>query len=218
MKRQSNLSNDEVRRKILEFLDLKRGKARSLLSIQQTITDIKKGLKSFDISQGEVVTNLDYLVQNGWVKENVERKTFTTPRGFEVPSESRHYKLSDAGIKFVEGGSIFDNSNSFTGINITNLGGVTIVGNNNVVRNEYLEIFKLLDQLESEVKLSDKINDEQKLSAVSDIRSIKSQFSKPNPDINILKATITAISFLGSVDGLISLYQRVEPLLQNLIH
>lgn len=217
MKKQTNFSNDEIRRKILELLDLKRKKARSLHSIQQTITDIKKGLKPLNISQSEVVTNLDYLVQNGWVKEEIEKRTFTTPGGFNVPSETRRYRLSDVGIRFVEGGSIFDTLNSFNGINITNLGGVTIVGNNNAVRNEYLETFRVMDQLESGVKLSDKIDDERKLSAVSDIRTIKNQLSKVKPDINILKASIAAISFLGSIDGLINLYNRILPLVQGLI-
>jgi hypothetical protein len=218
MKKTSSLPNDEIRKRILELLEFKRKKARSLLSIRQTITDIKKGLKSDGISQGEVVTNLDFLVQNGWVKEDVEKKIFTTPRGFDVASESRHYRLSDAGIKFIEGQSVFDTSNSFNGINITNMGGVTVVGNSNVVQNEYMEIFKLLDLLEGEVKLTDRLDDNQKLTAVSDIRTIKDQLFKRLPNTDILKAAISSISFLGSIDGLINLYQRLEPLLKGLIH
>ncbi|MCX6705703.1 MAG: hypothetical protein NTV24_01180 [Candidatus Woesebacteria bacterium] len=218
MRKQSNLSSDEVRKKILELLDLRRKKARSLLSIQQTITDIKKGLREYNISQSEVVTNLDYLVQNGWVKEEKESRTFKSPRGFEFPSETRKYRLSDVGIKYIEGGSTFDTSNSFNGINITNMGGITVVGNSNIVQNEYLDIFRVLDQLENEVKLTDKIDDQKKLSTISDIRAIKSQLSKPIPDVNIVKAAIAGISFLGSIDGIISLYQKVEPLLKSLIH
>lgn len=218
MKKQSDLTSDAIRKRILQFLDFKRSKARSLNSIQATITDIKKGLKEAGISQGEVVTNLDYLVQNGWVKEEVESRTFKSPKGFEFPCETRKYRLSDVGIKYIEGGSVFDTSNSFNGINITNMGGITVVGNNNIVRNEYLDIFRVLEQLENEVKLTDKIDDQRKLSTISDIRTIESQLSKPNPDVNILKAVIGTISFLGSVDGIINLYQKVEPLLKNLIH
>ncbi len=218
MKKPSTFTNDEVRRKILEFLDQKRKSARSLKSVQATVTDIKKGLKKFDISQSEVVTNLDYLVQNGWVKEEIEKRTYTTPKGFDVPSETRRYRLSDTGIKYIEGESVFDTSSSFNGINITNLGGITVVGNNNAIRNEYLDVFKTLDQLENEVKLTDKIDDQKKLEAVSDIRTIKNQLSKPKPNTEILKAAISAISFLGSVEGLIQLYQRIEPMLLKLIN
>lgn len=63
---QKQLTNDEVRAKILEFLSSVRKKARSLVSVSTTITEIKKGLKSFGISQNEVVTNLDFLLQHGW--------------------------------------------------------------------------------------------------------------------------------------------------------
>lgn len=216
MKKQSGFTNDEIRKKILEFLDQKRKKARSLNSIQATVTDIKTGLKADGISQGEVVTNLDYLVQNDWVKEEIERKTFRTPKGFEVPSESRHYRLSDAGIKFIEGGSIFDNSNTFTGINITNVGGVTVVGNNNIVRNEYLEVFRALDKLENAVKISDQYSDEQKLDAVSDIRTIKDQLSKPHPNKNILEKAMEGISFLGSIPGFLEVVNKVQEFITNL--
>ena len=217
MKKQSNFLNDEIRKKILEFLDQKRKKARSLKSIQATVTDIKTGLKSDGISQGEVVTNLDYLVQNGWVREEIESRTFKSAKGFEFPSETRRYRLSDVGVKYIEGDSVFDRSNSFNGINITNMGGVTVVGNNNAVRNEFLDVFRVLDQLENEVKLTDKIEDDQKLSAVSEIRTVKSQLSKPNPNIGTLKAAVSAISFLGSIDGLINLYQKVEQFVNSLM-
>lgn len=217
MKKTTSFTNDEIRKIILEFLDQKGRKARSLKSIQATVTDIKKGLKKYDISQSEVVTNLDYLVQNGWVKEEIESRTFKSAKGFEFPSETRRYRLSDVGIKYIEGDSVFDTSNVFNGINITNVGGVTVVGNQNVVRNEYVNIFKVLDQLENEVKLTDKISDEQKLSAVSDIRTIKAQLSKSQLNTNILKATVAAMSFLGSIDGLINLYQKVEQFVTNLV-
>lgn len=218
MKKQSSFTNDEIRKKILVFLDQKRKSARSLKSLQCTVTDIKRGLKELNISQSEVVTNLDFLVQNGWVREVIDHRTFKSPKGFELPSETRRYRLSDSGIRYLEGESTFDRSSMFAGINITNVGGVTVVGNNNAVRTEYLEIFRILDQLESEVKISDKLSDEQKLSAVSDVRTIKNQLSKVKPDLGIVKAAIAAISFLGSVDGLVDLFQKVQNLLQSFIH
>jgi DNA-binding transcriptional ArsR family regulator len=217
MKKQSNFTSDEVRKKILEFLDQRRKKARSINSIQATVTDIKKGLKALDISQSEVVTNLDYLLQNDWVKEEIDRRTFKSAKGFEFLSETRRYRLSDAGIRYIEGESAFDKSNRFTGINITNLGGVTVVGNNNVVRNEYLEVFKLLDQLENEVKLSDKVSDEQKLGAVSDIRTIKEQLSKPIPGKEIIKGAIDGLMFLASIPGLIDLFHKAQLLIGKII-
>lgn len=49
-----------------------------------TVTEIKKGLKPRGMSQNEVVVNLDFLVQHGWVLvlEEIERRTYKGPRGF----------------------------------------------------------------------------------------------------------------------------------------
>lgn len=217
MKKISALTNDEIRKKILDFLDLRRKKARSISSVQATVTDIKKGLKVFDISQSEVVTNLDYLVQSGWVREDIDSRTFKSAKGFEFPSETRRYRLSDSGIRYVEGESIFDRSNTFTGINITNLGGVTVVGNNNIVRNEYLEIFRLLDRLENEIKLTDKVSDEQKLEAVSDIRTIKEQLSKPKPNKEVIQGAITSLQLLSSIPGLVDLFNKASEMLGDIL-
>ncbi len=194
-KQKPKLSNDEIRRRILEFLNTIRKKARSLASMSVTITIIKRGLKPFGISQNEVVTNLDFLVKNDWVQEDIIKRVYKTPKGFEVPSEKRCYRLSDLGIKYFEGASSFDSSKNFLGINITNIQGVTVIGSNNVVRAEFIDTFRKLDQLENEMKLSEKLTDEQKLSAFSDIQTIKDQLSKPIPDKNIIRRAMGTISF-----------------------
>ncbi|MEK6882636.1 MAG: hypothetical protein AABY22_23645, partial [Nanoarchaeota archaeon] len=53
------VSNDEVRQKILGYLNLVRNSARSLASMSVKITDIKKALKKDSIKQNDVVRNLD---------------------------------------------------------------------------------------------------------------------------------------------------------------
>src|SRR5438309_460916 len=104
MKKQKQaFSSDEVRERILEFLYSKRRKARSLASVAATITEVKRGLKPLGISQNEVITNLDFLVQHRWVLEEVQKRTYKSPKGFELPSEKRTYKLSDLGINHFEG-------------------------------------------------------------------------------------------------------------------
>ena len=216
-KKIKEIPNDEIRQRILEFLNSKRKKARSLASIPATITDIKKNLKKDGISQSEVVINLDYLVQNSWVKEEIEKKIYTTPKGFNVPSEKRAYKLTELGIKHFEGSSAFDISQSFSGINISNIHGVTVVGTHNIVRAEFIDLFRKLDQLESSMKMSDKLTDEQKLAGHSDIQTIKEQLSKTIPDKNILKKALTAISFLGSIPGLIQVFNVVKLAVESLL-
>ncbi len=218
MKKQKPIfSNDEIRKKVLEFLNICRQKARSIGGMSATITDIKRGLKPFGFSQNEVVTNLDFLVQNGWVKEDIIERKYKTPRGFEVPSEKRLYKLSDLGIRYFEETSIFEISKSYSGINITNIQGVTVVGSNNVIRAEFIDIFRKLNQLENSMKLSEKLTDEQKLAVLSDTQTIKDQLSKLTPDKSIINLAISAISFLGSIPGVMELFNIVKKALESLI-
>ena len=49
-----------------------------------TVTEIKKGLKPRGMSQNEVVVNLDFLVQHGWVLEEIERRTYKGPARFLI--------------------------------------------------------------------------------------------------------------------------------------
>jgi len=216
-KQQRQLTNDEVRQKILEFLLSVRKKARSLVSVSATITEIKRGLKPSGISQNEVVTNLDFLVQHGWVIEEVEKRTFKSPRGFEFPSGKRKYKLSELGINHFEGASMFSKMSRFAGINIQNIHGIIILGDHNIVRTEFIDIFKKLEQLENGMKMSSSITEEQKLITQADIQTIKDQLSKPVPDKNIIRRAMEGIFFLGSIPGLIELYQMVKVAIEGFL-
>ncbi len=211
-----DVSDDQVRQKILEFLYLMRKKARSLSSVAVSISEIKKGLKGAGIGQSQVVTNLDYLIQHEWVIEEIEKRVFKSPKGFDLPSEKRSYKLSPLGINHFEGTSKFSNISRFSGINIHNINGITIVGNNNVVREAFVDIYRKLDQLETSMKLSGSISEEQKLSSQVDIQAIKDQLTKPLPDKTIIKQAMDGISFLGSIPGVKELFDMVRTAIGSL--
>ena len=209
-KQQQIISDEQIREEILKFLYSTRNKARGLSSIAVPISKIKKVLKVLSINQIQVVKNLDFLVQNGWVIELVERRTFKSQKGFEFPSEKRLYKLSDFGINYFEGISKFTTTSRFAGININNISGIVILGDNNAVRTEYVDLFKKLDQLENSVKISIQLNTEEKLNSQADIQVIKDQLIKSNPDKNIIKGAIQGISFLGSIPGVMELFKLVS--------
>lgn len=211
MKKQlQKFTDEEVRQKILEHLYNTRRKARSLSSIAITISKIKTALKSLGVGQNEVVRNLDFLVQNKWVIELVEKRTYKSPKGFEFPSEKRVYKLSDLGINYFEGPSRFTSTSRFAGININNVSGIVVLGDNNIVRTEYIDLFKKLEQLENAVKLSEKLNTEEKLNAQADIQVVKDQLIKVNPNKTIIQKAIESISFLGSIPGVMELFQIIK--------
>jgi hypothetical protein len=208
---------DEVRQKILAYLGECRKKARGLDSLMASSADIKKALAKEGISQNDTVQNLDYLVQHGWVNEKVIKRPYKTPRGFEVPNEKHLFGLSEVGLKYIEGESEFDRASVYSGINITNIGGVTVVGSNNVVRNEFVDILRALTQLEGVVKISDKLSEEQKLDVQADIQTIKNQLSKSSPDKSILQKAMESISFVGSLPGVVEVFKVASQAVQRIL-
>lgn len=196
-------TDDEIRQRILNFLSDCRKKARGLDSLMASSSDIKKAMAKLAISQNKTVQNLDYLVQHGWIDEKIIKRPYTTPKGIEIPNEKHLFGLSAIGMKYIEGESEFDRTSVFSGINITTIGGVTVVGNNNVVRNEFVDILRIFNQIEGLVKMTDQLSEEQKLDVQADIQTIKSQLSKSKPSKDILRKAMDGICFIGSIPGFI---------------
>src|SRR5690606_15260076 len=73
--------------------------ARGPAKIPIGIRDLQRELKQrHDMTQQEVSSNLDYLVQVGWVREVVKERSFKTQGGMELGREQVQYKISDVGI------------------------------------------------------------------------------------------------------------------------
>jgi len=213
----SDLTDDEIRKRILNFLGARRQSARGMDSLMATSSDIKKAMAKESIGQNETVRNLDYLVKHGWVDEKVIKRPYKTPQGFEVPNEKHLFSLSEIGLKYIEGESEFDRTSVYSGINITNIGGVTVVGSNNVVRNEFVDVLRAFNQLEGAVKMSDKLSEEQKLDVQADIQTIKNQLSKSSPDKNILQKAMEGISFVGSLPGVVEVFKVAFQAVQRIL-
>ncbi|OGY17223.1 MAG: hypothetical protein A2785_04375 [Candidatus Chisholmbacteria bacterium RIFCSPHIGHO2_01_FULL_49_18] len=210
-------TNDEVRHKIIHFLAQQRQAARGVSGLSASISEINKALKKENVGRNEVARNLDYLIQHGWVLEDVINRPYTTPKGFQVPSEKRLYKLSDVGLRYAEGESSFDRTSVFSGINITSIGGITVVGNNNIVRNEFMDSLRAFNQLEGAAKVSDQLTEEQKLNIQADIQTIKNQLSKAQPNKSILKSAMEGIAFIGSLPGFAEVFQVAAAAIGNIL-
>lgn len=208
---------DEIRQNILAFLSSRRKKARGLDSLMASSSDIKKAMTKEGISQSDTIQNLDYLVKHGWIDEKVIKRPYKTPKGFEVPNEKHLFGLSEVGLKYIEGESEFDRTSTFSGINITNIGGVTVVGSHNVVRNEFVDVLRTFNQLEGAVKMSDKLSEEQKLDVQADIQTIKNQLSKAKPDKSIIQKAIEGISFVGSLPGVVEVFNAASQAAQRIL-
>ena len=211
--------SNEIRKIILNFLYQVHEKARSRRSNRVPISKLKKEIKKLGFKEHEIVSGLDYLIQAGWVKVEVEESEFTTPRGFVRKQTKEYYKISDGGINYFEGPSEFQRvEKSISGINITNIQGVTVVGDENVVVNrQHIDLFRRLSLLSEIVRSSDQLSDEQKLDYSKDIDTIRDQLSKPSPDKNIIKLAWEKLKPHATIAGIASFFKQVAELIGSLI-
>jgi len=212
-------AHDEIRKKILEYLYKVHRRARSLKSVRVSIGRLKKDLKKLGLKEQEIVDNLDYLIQSRWVTVENEETEFKTPRGFTKKQVKPYYKISDIGINYFEGPSEFQRvSKSFSGINITNIQGVTVVGDQNaVVNTQYLDLYRKLSLLSEAVRGSAQLSDKEKLEFVTEIETIKDQLAKPLPDKNIIRLAWNKLKPLATVSGLITLFKQVAEAIGGLL-
>ncbi len=214
------MSKDEIRELILKYLYNIHKKARSLKSARKKISEIKEELKKYGLKEQDIISNLDYLIQCGWVKSEEEIIHFKTPKGFTKEQKKQYFKISDAGISYFEGTSKFQKiEKTYSGININNVQGVINIGDNNIIVNEqHADLYKNLDLLSKVIRSSDKLTDEEKLNYVSEIETIKAQLSKTNPDRNIIKRAWKRMKPLATISGIASFFEKTSKLVSILLN
>jgi hypothetical protein len=215
----TNMTDDEIREAILGYLYNIHRRARSLKSARVSISQLKRSLKNLGLKEQEIVRNLDYLIQSGWVNIENEEVTFKTSMGFIRKRPKQYYKISDVGIDYFEGTSKFQRvSKSFSGININNVQGVTIIRDQNVVVNtQCLDLYKGLSLLSDAIRRSAQLSDKEKLEYTAEIETIKDQLAKPSPDKNIIQLAWEKLKPLATVSGVMSFFKQVAELIMVLL-
>jgi DNA-binding PadR family transcriptional regulator len=212
-------TSDEVRKAILVFLHQVHEKARSRRSTRAPISELKREIKKSGFKEHQIVSELDYLIQAGWIKVDAEKSEFTTPRGFVKRQTKEYYRISDSGINYFEGPSEFQKvEKSISGVNITNIQGITVVGDQNIVVNtQYRELFNRLSLLSEVVRKSDQFSDETKLNYAKDIDTIKDQLSKSLPNKSVIKLVWEKLQPLATVVGIATFFKQVAELIGSVI-
>ncbi len=213
-------SNDEVREIILQFFYDLHKNATSPKGMKLMISEVKSGLKERGLESKEIVSNLDYLIQSGFVDK--EEEAYQVRKGKSIfSSKKTYYKASDKSINYFEGTSKFQKiEHSFAGINIENVQGMAniVIGDSNtVINNQYIELYKTLDLLSDSVRKSASLSDEDKLNYVGEVETIKSQLMKPKPDKNIVKQAWEKLKPLATVAGIVAFFERVAKLIGVLL-
>lgn len=102
----SQLSNGDIRELILRFLYSTHERARGVRSTAIEVSKIKRVLKKEELKEREIASNLDYLIQRGWVLEEQEEYSFSR-RGRTIRAQRVSYNISDKGMNHFQGPSKF---------------------------------------------------------------------------------------------------------------
>jgi hypothetical protein len=202
----SGRANNEIRTIMLQyFYERNRSatSARGKKGYAIKISDIRKELKaSHDLSQQEVMSNLNYLLSHRWVEEDMVEKSVPLPTGTVIPQSTSYYKITAAGIDKIEGPGEFT-MDKFKGIKIEATGqNIITVGDGNQVNAEYRDAAGALVDLKQALLESTFITETQKLDVVADIDSIQSQLAKAKPNRTVIQGAWDAIKKLDTVLGL----------------
>lgn len=216
MRNLSQNPNDKIREAILSLLYSVHQNAQGMSSTGIGISKLKQALKKQGFKRQEVVSNLDYLIQVKWAIKEVDEYPLTRG-GVSLTARKVTYKISSDGINRFQGVSKFQTVHKFENINVLNIKGVTVIGDNNVVYNQHTNLFRHLDLLDAELQKTDQFTDEEKLDYHADIETLKSQLSKPKPNREILKIAWKGVKAAATTGGFITLCQKIASLIAPLL-
>src|SRR5438552_1262944 len=210
--------NDDRRDRILRFLYDRHQTAKGITSIPIGILDLRREMKNrHGMKQSEVASNLDYLIQVGWVRPEVKSRSFVTGRGMVLDREQTKYKISEVGINHLEAASMFKRPQAASQVNITNVQGVTVVGDGNLVNATLTELASALDELDQAIGDSRQLTDEQKLDAAGDISAIRAQVAKKNPIPSVIRGAWEGLKALPVLGNAADAVAKVGKLLSTLL-
>lgn len=214
-------SNDEVRRLVLKYFYDRNKTATSTMGKRGSavkISDVKRELKTRnELTQQEVQSNLTYLLSQGWVEEKAVEKQVQARGGIVIPSTTKYYIITSAGIDKIEGPSEFTRDR-FQGIRIEATGqNIITLGDGNQVNAKYRDVGEALAQLREAIKESHDLEEASKLDLVTDIDSLQDQLAKTEPNRSVVQAVWATIKSAATVAGLADAVSNLAPHIQALL-
>ncbi len=199
---------DLVREKLLEFLYQTSKNARAIALTYATEPVIIRNLKKEGLANGDINSALVYLVSRHYVKKEA----------YAGLGDGKVYKyqITADGMENFESKSKFSKINRYPGVAITNINGVTIVGDNNIVNNKFNDLYKELDTLKEEIGKISSFSDQEKINYQADIDSIKSQLTKANPAKDVINSLWISFKVFATINGVAGLYERITQLINSI--
>jgi hypothetical protein len=213
--------NDQIRLQILRYFYDRNANATSRYGKKGSavrISDAKRDLKEkYGLTQTQVMSNLTYLIDRGWIETFDIEKTVQV-KGGTIPSTVTWYEIAAPGIEKIEGESEFQPKERYAGINITATGSnIITLGDGNIVNAEFSELHNELSKLKKAIVENKLLPESQKLDLSVDIESIKDQLAKQQPNKTIIGNMWTGIERVVTGAGLIDLIGRIKPLIESLL-
>jgi hypothetical protein len=174
-------------------------------------------LKKLRIERKDALRAMIYLLETQWLKKETEESQYYTGKQ-TVTNKKDFYKISSDGIDYFEGLSKFRRENKLAGVNITNLQGIVSIGDNNYIQNQYSDLFRLLDGMGKQLRISQELDDQEKITYQAEIDTIKAQLVKPKPDREIVGKAWGALKAVATIGGVVGFYEKVVPIIQHIIH
>lgn len=202
-------NQDLTREELLKFFyeSSKNVIAQKLMFSSEPI--IIRELEKNNFTKGEINSALLYLIDKKYVKS----QQFPGLGGGKIYK----YRISAEGIDFFESKSKFSKNSHYPGVNVNNINGVIVIGNNNIVNSKFNDLYEELDNLKEEIGRVASFSDQEKINLQSDIDSIKSQLIKNNPSKEFVNILWNNFKVLSTVNGFIELYKKIDHLIVSLL-
>lgn len=215
------LTDDQIRRLMLKFFYERNCRATSMRGKHSgaavPISVLRSELKAdHGLIRQQVVSNLTYLLSQGWVEEKSVAKSFATPREGIVPSVTTYYIITAAGIDKIGGQSEFMRDR-FEGIHIQATGqNIITIGDGNQIEAQYKDVGEALASLADAIKASEKLDDSAKLDLVADINSMQDQLAKKKPNKGVLRSLWNGVESAAKAAGVVEAATKAAGLLKPL--
>ncbi|MFA6302109.1 MAG: hypothetical protein WC627_03135 [Legionella sp.] len=212
--------NDKIRAQILQWFYDRNNTATSKYGKKGTavkISDVKSGLKSeYALTQPQVMSNLTYLLDKGWINKTDIEKTVQLESG-TIPSITTWYEISAAGIDKIETISEFKENVKYPGININATGNnIVTLGDGNIVNVQYKSLHDELTNLKNSIAKST-LSETDKLNLSVDIESLNDQLAKSQPDKSIIGSLWSKIETAATVGGFADAIGKISFLISSLL-
>ena len=212
--------NDIIRAQILQWFYDRNNNGTSKYGKKGTAVktrDVKSGLKNvYNLSQSQVMSNLTYLLDKGWINKTDIEKTIQLDTG-TVPSITTWYEISSAGIDKIESTSEFKENARYPGININATGNnIITLGDGNIVNAQYKNLHTELTNLKNSIAKSN-LSETEKFNISVDIESLNDQLAKSQPDKTIIGSLWSKIKAAASIGGFAEEIGKIVHLISNLL-